>query len=178
MRPSLAAAVLLAASPVFACQSDTRPPEGAVTDAAGYAALVSAAKANIQASRDEMFALLGAGPNAGRLREEQLKARPVRVEQVSFMCGNTRLSCGHYVNSGSFFNVGDARTPDTAIQVGGTEMHFLLEHSQAAPALVERMSKLLAVPAASAAPAGSASPETVAAPPAIPELRAPVVAWE
>jgi hypothetical protein len=82
-------------------------------------------------------------------------ADPLDVVHTAYLCGNVTLEDGHSINAGSSWSVSHEARPDLGrVDIDGPEGHYLLEHGQATPFLLEALERLIdATPAAAAPPA-------------------------
>lgn len=82
-------------------------------------------------------------------------ADPLDVRHNAYLCGNVTLEDGHSINAGSSWDVRNEGRRDLGwVEIDGPEGHYLLEHGQATPFLLEALERLIdAAPAAAAPPA-------------------------
>lgn len=94
---------------------------------------------------------------AGRVWNRVKAVAPVNVDHISFLCGSVTLEDGHSINAGSSWSISNDLRPELGrLDIGGAEMHYLLEHGQATPELAKALEEMLRVPAsAPAAPAAA-----------------------
>lgn len=75
----------------------------------------------------------------------------IKVDQTLFLCGSATLEDGHSINAGSYWVF--RRFPEIGWDVSGVEMHYLLEHHQATPDLLEKLERFFAQAEPAPAPA-------------------------
>lgn len=77
------------------------------------------------------------------------------VRHHTLLCGSVTLEDGHSINAGSSWSVRNVARRDLGwVEFDGPEGHYLLEHGQATPFLLEALERLIdAAPAAAAPPA-------------------------
>lgn len=71
-------------------------------------------------------------------------AVPVRVRHNMYLCGSTRLDCGHSINAGSSWTIRDDSRPELDyFSLPGAEMHMAEEHGQASAWTLSQLEKFL-----------------------------------
>jgi hypothetical protein len=91
-------------------------------------------------------------------------AAPVLVRHNTFLCGSVTLDDGHSINANSSWSIKNESRPELEeLNVSGAAMHYLMEHREATPRLVERLEELLQDrPAVEAPKASRLDPERAA----------------